>query len=289
MTAIDLRLGRWQDALADVGEVDVLMTDPPYSARTDKGYRSALDYGKFASRDDRARVASNARSQRVYGRANLHTIPRSRFELPYAPITEDWVRAFAAFWVPRVREFFVVFGDHVSQRWYDAAFAQHDLVTFAPVPWVRTNSAPRFAGDGPANACEWLTIARHRGLPRSRGSRPGYYMTQIAQAGFCGTGQVVTGGKPLHLMQALVRDYSRPGDLICDPCAGGGTTLLAAAIEGRRAIGAEMDPATHAKAIKRIARGYTPTMFTDAPRAVAHQTAMFGDGDGGGGGSEVKP
>lgn len=48
-------------------------------------------------------------------------------------------------------------------------------------------------------------------------------------------------------------------DLVCDPCAGGATTLLAAAIEGRRAIGAERDPATFASAQRRLACGYTPT------------------------------
>lgn len=33
----DLRLGRWQDVLADV-ECDALICDPPYSARTHKGH-----------------------------------------------------------------------------------------------------------------------------------------------------------------------------------------------------------------------------------------------------------
>lgn len=47
------------------------------------------------------------------------------------------------------------------------------------------------------------------------------------------------GGKPVWLMRELVRDYSRQDWIVCDPCAGQATTLLAAAIEGRRAIGAE--------------------------------------------------
>jgi DNA modification methylase len=64
-------------------------------------------------------------------------------------------------------------------------------------------------------------------------------------------------------MRALVRDYSRSGQLVCDPCAGGGTTLLAAAIEGRSAVGAEMMPEHYAIAQKRIGRGYTPTLFAD--------------------------
>jgi site-specific DNA-methyltransferase (adenine-specific) len=63
---------------------------------------------------------------------------------------------------------------------------------------------------------------------------------------------MVVGSKPLWLMRAIVRDYSRPGDVVCDPCAGGATTLIASVIEGRQAIGSELDPATHAKALNRI-------------------------------------
>lgn len=64
-------------------------------------------------------------------------------------------------------------------------------------------------------------------------------------------------------MRELIRDYTRPGDLIVDPFAGGGTTLLAAAIEGRRCIGAELDPETYRKAVKRLSAGYTPALVTE--------------------------
>jgi site-specific DNA-methyltransferase (adenine-specific) len=64
-------------------------------------------------------------------------------------------------------------------------------------------------------------------------------------------------------MRAIVKDYSRPSDLIVDPFAGSGTTLIAAAIEGRRAIGAECDPETYAKAVKRIKKGWTPSILVE--------------------------
>jgi hypothetical protein len=44
-------------------------------------------------------------------------------------------------------------------------------------------------------------------------------------------GSRIVGVKPVSLLQAIVQDYSRRDDLIVDPCAGSGTTLLAAAIE----------------------------------------------------------
>ena len=77
-------------------------------------------------------------------------------------------------------------------------------------------------------------------------------------------------------MRAIVRDYSRPGDLIVDPCAGGSTTLLAAAIEGRRAIGAEIDEATYYKAVKRLEAGYTRDMFTAARQPKPVQVDLEG-------------
>ncbi len=40
----------------------------------------------------------------------------------------------------------------------------------------------------------------------------------------------------------LIRELTLPGDLVVDPMAGSGAFLLAAYLEGRRAIGWEVDP-----------------------------------------------
>ena len=47
--------------------------------------------------------------------------------------------------------------------------------------------------------------------------------------------------KPLGLMRYLVRTYSDASEVVLDNTAGSGTTLLAAALEGRRAVGIERD------------------------------------------------
>lgn len=46
--------------------------------------------------------------------------------------------------------------------------------------------------------------------------------------------------KPVPLMERLVELYTNPGDVVIDPCAGSGSTLIAAANMGRRAYGFEI-------------------------------------------------
>jgi DNA modification methylase len=57
--------------------------------------------------------------------------------------------------------------------------------------------------------------------------------------------------KPMELIERLIRNSSNPGDLVFDPFAGSGTTLLAAAKLGRKAIGCDIDPEAIALCVKR--------------------------------------
>jgi DNA modification methylase len=79
----------------------------------------------------------------------------------------------------------------------------------------------------------------------SWGTLPGAYIVPSER-------KPVVGGKPLSAMEALVRDYSRPSDLVCDPCCGGGTTLVAAKLLGRRFIGGDIDDKHVEIARKRV-------------------------------------
>lgn len=216
---IALRCGDYRETLADV-TCDALICDPPYSARTHAGSDAVVD----GTRDGAERAA-----------------------LSYASMTPDDVRAFVAWWHPRVRSWIAVMTDSVLGPVWRDAFESHGRCGFAPLPCLQHK--PRLLGDGPASGCTWLLVARPREKRFAQwGSLPGWYESRPEHSP-CG----VQGAKPLSLMRAIVRDYSRPGDIVCDPCAGGATTLIAAAIEGRRAIGSELDPVTHAKAMRRIA------------------------------------
>lgn len=67
--------------------------------------------------------------------------------------------------------------------------------------------------------------------------------------------------KPLRLMRWLVRLVAPPGGLVLDPFAGSGTTLVAAVLEGLRALGAEADreyAEVAAARLRAAARGEGP-------------------------------
>jgi len=59
--------------------------------------------------------------------------------------------------------------------------------------------------------------------------------------------------KPVELMEHYILNSSQPGDLVLDPFAGSGSTLLAAQQNGRRWIGCEIDPLYYYPAYSRIA------------------------------------
>lgn len=225
----ELRQGDWREVLADVVKCDAVITDPPYSERTHAGQRS-----------DQA----------------AHS--KSFVPLEYASFTANDVSEFVRVNASRCRGWFVVFSDHTLQIEYEKALEEIGRYVFAPLPQVTTNRSVRLAGDGPATWTTWLTVSRPRSLEYSNwGALRGAYIDGVGDR----KPGVVHGAKQLHTMRAIVRDYSRPGDLIIDLCAGGGTTLLAAVIEGRRAIGAEIDLDTFNKAAHRLQAGYTPGLF----------------------------
>ena len=222
-----LRLGRWEVALADVTEVGATIVDAPYGARTHAGHDAASGgsgYGRTG--DAKARMPDPGKAPRP---------------LPYDGWTPEDVAAFVASWSPRTAGWFVTITSHdLAPAWADA-LSDAGRYVFAPLPWVAPGSRIRLAGDGPSSWTCWIVVARPRSKPYSKwGTLPGGYVITSDRGSHI-------GGKPLRLMEALVRDYTRPGDLVCDPCAGYGTTLAAALRNGRRAIGAEMDPETHAK------------------------------------------
>lgn len=67
--------------------------------------------------------------------------------------------------------------------------------------------------------------------------------------------------KPVPLLERLIEIFTDPNDVVIDPCAGSGTSLLAAANCGRRAYGFEIKKDFFAAAEKMIKQNVLPKMF----------------------------
>lgn len=193
-----------------------------------------------------------------------------RREISYANWGADEIEEFVASWAPRCRGWFVVLSDSVLCNEYRAAFERHGLTGFAPVGILIPGMTVRMAGDGPSSWMLYANVARPKKLSKW-GTLPGGYTGPAGE-------RVHVGGKALWLMRALVRDYTKPGDLVCDPCAGAASTLVAAVQEGRRCIGAEVDPETWQIGARRLATALSmPSLFSQ-PVSIATQGSLFGGG-----------
>jgi site-specific DNA-methyltransferase (adenine-specific) len=232
----ELRHGDWESVLADVAEVDAVIVDPPYSARVHSGHDTGA---KFA----------NKKTKHLKGNG-VHDTTRPRRSLAYNAWGQNEIDSFVDSWAPRNRGWFAAFSDSDLCLLWRQAFERHGLTGFAPVPILIPGRTVRMAGDGPSSWTVYVNVARPKRLCKW-GTLPGGYYGTVLPADR--KAQVVAGGQPLWSMRALVRDYTKPGDLVCDPCAGGATTIIAAVIEGRRAIGAEVDAATFEVASRRLA------------------------------------
>jgi site-specific DNA-methyltransferase (adenine-specific) len=79
--------------------------------------------------------------------------------------------------------------------------------------------------------------------------------------------------KPLALLERIVAAASNPGDIVLDPCCGSGTTLVAAARLGRRAIGCDRETAAVELAARRLEE-LGEGGATGQPRPVRTLTAL---------------
>lgn len=205
---------------------DALVTDAPYSLRTHDGH------GAFTESDRR--------------------------DVNYATWDERAVSTFVDEWHPLSRGWIVSLTDHVLVPSWETALDVAGRYTFSPLACIESGSRFRAVGDGPPQWATWAVVARPRSREWSRWAtieaRAARDAPPLAGA-YVGTSERkdVVGGKPLWLMRALVRDYSAPGDVVVDPCMGGGTTLVAAIELGRIAIGCEPDAGRYEIARARCA------------------------------------
>lgn len=82
--------------------------------------------------------------------------------------------------------------------------------------------------------------------------------------------------KPVKLIELLINTFTDESDVVIDPCAGSGSTLIAAANLGRRAFGFEIKKDFYWKAIEWIDRNSRQVNFiNEAPKNRRVQTELI--------------
>lgn len=214
-----LYLGDCMDILPTLDKVDAVITDPPYSKRCHTGH----DSGASTSRDKATRAALG------YGYLTKEQV--SELAKAYSEVCKGWI---------------VWMTDSDLALIVRNALQENGRYAFAPLPFYQPGRSVRLTGDGPCSWTDWIVPARTK-AQNKWGTLPGGY---IAGQGWNDKERM--GGKPTLLMDALVLDYSRAGNVVLDSHMGAGTTGVACIRNGRKFIGCEIDEKAFDIACQRI-------------------------------------
>lgn len=236
------------DALAvlaqlETASVDALVTDPPYSSggmvRGDRAQPG--DHKKYSGTitpaGELAEFTGDSRDQRGYGYwCALWLGECLRIVRPggIAGLFTDWRQ------LPATTD----------------ALQSGGFIWRGVVPWAKTAYRPqsgRFAAQ-----CEYFVWGSAGPMPVDHEApiRPGFFSAAPPR-----DREHITQ-KPLDVMRELVKIVP-PGGVVLDPFAGSGTTGVAALIEGRRFVGAEMSEHFADVAVRRCREAQLLTVEKD--------------------------
>jgi len=199
--------------------VDAVITDPPYSERTH----------------------ANAKSNRGKGHGNKTIDFQAFTDIDLMNAYEEMGRVTRSWVVSTIDYSFAARFDTEPPK---------GLVQKRIGVWVKTNPMPQISADRPAQGWEAISYM-HRSDSSSAwngGGNHGNYISPLASP----TGHPTP--KPLNMFTSFVERFTLPGQMILDPFAGGGTTLLAARNLSRKIIGVELSEEYCELAARRLSQ-----------------------------------
>ncbi len=234
---VTLYLGDCREVLPTLGRVSHVITDPPYEKEAHKTGRRTQASVKLGINVD----------------------------LDFAAITEDMRSEVAELTVSMSDGWVMYFCQaEAVTPWRDAIEAAGGKYKRTMV-WIKPDSTPQLNGQMPAPGYESIPLA-WCGQGHSRwngGGKRGVFTHLTNQPDREGTHPTE---KPVPLMIELVRLFTQPDDLICDPFSGSGTTGIACVKSGRQFVGIESDPRYFDLSRRRISDALSrPDLFIEAP------------------------
>ncbi len=204
------------------GSFDAIITDPPYcSGGTTAGERRRAPEDKYSQNGElrgRPSFGGDLKDQRSFTWWCMSWLAQCRAALKdggYCMVFIDWRQ------LPALTD----------------AFQAADLTWRGIVAWDKGNASRAPHKGYMRHQCEYIVWGTRGPCPAAvhDGPFPGCYQVPVVRSD-----KFHLTGKPTELLRRLVRIVP-PGGRILDPFAGSGTTLIAAAEEGRQAVGFERE------------------------------------------------
>lgn len=264
-SSIDLRLGRWQDALVDVPDssVRLILTSPPYDdARTyEDSLDDGVDFDALADFGTRVLAPGGTFAMVIDGAVNDGVLSTT----PYDVVCR-WARR------PEWRLAQVLaYGRHGQPGEYRGRFRRDHEPLFVfhklgPVVCNKDAVAERARNHASPRHHQWATErdGSKRKTSTNRTVRQIRHRGSIWDYGPVGHGhdRSTETGHPATFAEAFaldaVRVWSNAGDVVVDPFSGSGTVARACLDLNRRFVGAELVQKYHARAMERLAQQALP-------------------------------
>lgn len=240
-----LYLGDCLEVLSDLS-VDHVVSDPPYEDELHKAM------GRIRRNDGQAMA-----SDLGFDGVNARRADISRLCVERAA---GWVILFT-----------LAEGVRAWRDELQAVGAKWDTTCF----WIKPDASPRFNGQGPARGAEcFVTCWAGDGYRKwNAGGKRGIY-THCVNTGRQGEHPTE---KPVPLMREILADFTQPGQLVCDPFMGSGTTGVAAAALDRKFVGIERDVRWFDLSCRRIEEAHKqPRLFDELPAKPAQRPLFDG-------------
>jgi DNA modification methylase len=244
----ELWLGDCMEILPTLPKVDAVITDPPYNVSEGNG-RDGTTVGKVKRADGSYREV-----QKDFG---------------------GWDRGFEPEWLMdacsgllRERGNFIAF---CSDRLV-SDYVRGPMKHMRTMLWRKTNPAGSF-NENYVSCMEWIVWLSK--------DAPGIYTGSKSRAPIFEYPLVHPAHrehptqKPVDLMAELITLHTADSETVLDPCAGSGTTGVAAIQLGRRFIGIEQSPEFFSIACRRIEQAYKQRpLFEAEPQRKPEQIAL---------------
>jgi DNA modification methylase len=228
-----LYLGDCLTVLPTLAKADAMITDPPFEAEAHTQQRRALGRG---SEDGRRDILNAA--------------------LPFSAIGEAQRVEVARLMAQGCSGWALVFCQAEAIGAWRQALEGGGAKWRRAMAWVKPDGMPQFSGDRPGMGYESIATAwcGSGASEWNGGGRHGVFVIpkHDSGSGHGGVSNEHPTQKPRRLMSELVGLFTKPGQMVCDPFMGSGTTGVACMALGRPFVGIEIEEKYFDLACERI-------------------------------------